>query len=403
MKTFKQAILVTAFFSPLTSQAGGLYLYEIGTNDVGFAAAGTAARAEDASTVYANPAGMTRLDGDQVTVAAQALYGKLDYKLDDNRAELNGKNPDNAIGWAPGASAFYSHSMDKDLKLGVGVYNTFGLSLDFGNNWAGENLVTEATLIALTVQPTVSYKINNDWSVGGGLTANYGYFKLKRDKILCDGTGDTSDGDWAYGARLGLMFQPSDSTRVGLVWGSQVNYDFNVDGTITLTALPGISRTITVDTTIKTPQQLMMSAYHRIDTDWAIMGNVGWQQWSKFADSTVETTATGTVTSKMSLQDTWHAAFGGQYTLNEKTKLNAGVAYDTSMYDSSSDVSFFLPAGDTWRFGTGVEYALSSQSDLGFAFEYASTEKISDSSRLIGGSYNHPELFFMAANYSHRF
>ena len=90
MKAFKKTILITAFLSPLASQAGGLYLYEIGTSDLGLAAAGTAARAEDASTLYSNPAGMTRLSGDQVTMAAQALYGKFDYELDGNGA-LSGK------------------------------------------------------------------------------------------------------------------------------------------------------------------------------------------------------------------------------------------------------------------------------------------------------------------------
>ncbi len=101
MKTFKKIIFTAGLLSPLASQAGGLYLYEIGTSDLGLAAAGTAARAEDASTLYSNPAGMTRLAGDQVTVAAQALYGKFDYELDGNGA-LSGSNPDNAVGWLPG-------------------------------------------------------------------------------------------------------------------------------------------------------------------------------------------------------------------------------------------------------------------------------------------------------------
>jgi long-chain fatty acid transport protein len=398
MKTFKKTILITAFLSPLGSQAGGLYLYEIGTSDLGFAAAGTAARAEDASTLYSNPAGMTRLSGDQATVAAQALYGKFDYKLDGNGA-LSGGNPDNAVGWLPGGSAFYTHSISNDLKIGIGMYGNFGLAEDFGTSWAGKNLVTKTTLMAATIQPTVAYKINDKWSVGGGLTANYGYLKLEREKLTGD-TGDTSDGDWAYGVRLGLMYEPTPSTRIGLAWGSEVNYDFNVDGSVTLL---GRTHTIPLAAEIKAPQQLMASIYHRLGSDWAVMGNIGWQEWSKFADSTLETDLTGTVTSSMQLQDTWHAALGGQYTLNEKTKLNAGIAFDTSMYQNQSDTSFTIPNGDTWRFGTGVEYALSTQSDLGFAIEYLRADSASDSSKLISGSYDHPEMFFMAVNYTYRF
>jgi len=105
----------------------------------------------------------------------------------------------------------------------------------------------------------------------------------------------------------------------------------------------------------------------------------------------------------MKLQDTWHFATGAQYTLNEKTKLNAGVAFDTSMYDNQSQTSFMLPSGDAWRFGAGVEYALSPQSDLGFAVEYLRVDSSSDSSTLISGSYDHPEMVFLAANYTYRF
>ena len=38
------------------------------------ASAGYTARAQDASTVFTNPAGMTRLDGTQLSLGAQLLY-----------------------------------------------------------------------------------------------------------------------------------------------------------------------------------------------------------------------------------------------------------------------------------------------------------------------------------------
>lgn len=119
-----------------TSQAGGLYMYQIGSSDLGFASAGTAARAEDASTIYANPAGMTRLSADQFTAGAQLLYGKVEYELNGNGL-LNGGDPGKDVGRLPGCSAFYSHSISDDLKIGVGAYGNFGLALDFGNSWAG--------------------------------------------------------------------------------------------------------------------------------------------------------------------------------------------------------------------------------------------------------------------------
>jgi long-chain fatty acid transport protein len=398
-KTFRKAILVASVSWPLASPAGGLYMYEIGTSDLGFAAAGTAARAEDASTVFANPAGMTRLAGNQMALGVQALYGDVEYELDGQGA-LAGSDPGNVIGWFPGASAFYSHSVSDRFKLGIGTYGNFGLAMDFGDSWAGRNLVGETALIAMTLQPTAAYRLDDHWSLGAGVTANYGYFKLEREPLLPGDTRSQDDGDWDFGARLGVLYEPTPSTRIGLTWVSEAEYEFDVNGTVTIGPL---THTIPLAAGITAPQQVMGSVYHRLNDRWAVMGNLGWQDWSEFAEATLETDNLGTVTSNMMLQDTWHAAVGVQYTLDEKTRLNAGVAFDTSMYEDQSQSSFTIPNGETWRLGAGMQYALSPQSDLGVAVEYVDSEESASPSALVSGSYVDPTMVFMSVHYSHRF
>ena len=398
-KMLKKAILATALALPVIAQAGGLYLYEVGTSDLGFAGAGTAVRAEDASTVYANPAGMTRLAGDQMVVGGQALYGKAHYDL-DGTGLLPGGNPDNAIGWLPGASAFYSHSINDRLKVGIAAYGNFGLALDFGNDWAGRNLADKAALMALTFQPSIAYRINDQWSLGAGLTANYGFMKIER-VALGGSNRKEDDGDWAYGARLGVMYEPSPSTRFGLVWNSKTEYNFDIDATVR-GIRPGVNHSLPISAEVPAPQQVMGSAYHRLDDRWAVMGNLGWQDWSKFGNTTLEVNG-ATTTGSMQVQDSWHAAFGAQYSYNANTKVNAGIAYDTSFYKHQNQTSFALPGGDTWRLGTGVQYTLSPQSELGVAFEYAHVEGSSDPSRLVSGEYDKVEMLFMSAHYTQRF
>lgn len=61
-------------FASTQAIAGGIFLYEVGTEDMGLAAAGYAARAQDAATVLTNPAGMVRLEGSQVLLGTQLLY-----------------------------------------------------------------------------------------------------------------------------------------------------------------------------------------------------------------------------------------------------------------------------------------------------------------------------------------
>ena len=150
MKTFQKAIFAAAILSPLASQAGGIYLYEMGTSDLGLAAAGTAARAEDASTVYSNPAGMTELTGDQVTIGAQALSGKFDYELDRNGA-LSGSDPDNPVGWLPGGTHFTRTASAMTLKSALAHTVILGSVEDFGSSWAEKSILTKATLMAVTL------------------------------------------------------------------------------------------------------------------------------------------------------------------------------------------------------------------------------------------------------------
>ena len=214
--------------------------------------------------------------------------------------------------------------------------------------------------------------------------------------------------DWDFGAWLGVLYEPTKATRLGLTWVSEAEYEFDVNGSVTidpdgpLGLIGPITHTIPMAAGITAPQQVTGSVYHRMNDRWAVMGNLGWQDWSEFADATLETDG-GTTTSSMLVQDTWHAAVGVQYTLNKKTKLNAGIAFDTSMYEDQSQSSFTIPNGDTWRLGAGLQYALSPKSDLGVAVEYADAEDNASPSALVSGRYDEPYMIFMSAHYSYRF
>src|SRR5579885_2594630 len=116
-KKNQPAIIAVAILSfsmvvslPQRGLAGGFFLSEIGTPDVGLASAGYASRAQDASTVFTNPAGMTRLDGSQLLVGVQPIYGREVF-TPDNRTTTSGTDGGNALVPLPGASIFYVRSI----------------------------------------------------------------------------------------------------------------------------------------------------------------------------------------------------------------------------------------------------------------------------------------------------
>jgi long-chain fatty acid transport protein len=71
LRAWPIALLALAATGAQPASAGGVLLYEFGTAEVGLAAAGYAARAQDASTAFTNPAGMTRLAGTQALAGGQ--------------------------------------------------------------------------------------------------------------------------------------------------------------------------------------------------------------------------------------------------------------------------------------------------------------------------------------------
>lgn len=371
-----------ALAAPL-AQAGGLLLYEIGTADTGLASAGYTARAQDAATVFTNPAGMTRLDGDQVTVGLQALYGRSSFEVDPSgtspRLGTNGGG--NAIGWLPGGGLFYSHSISPDLKVGLAATGNFGLSVKYDSDWAGRYRTQEATLMGVSFVPAAAYRINENLSIGASLNIMRGIFKSKvavNNLIGPDGQLELSDNVWGLGGNLGLLYEFDPSTRIGVNYNSQIKLDFNTQpkwsgigrGLNTLLGATGLNNA-NVDLGVTVPQGVNVGIYHDISPQLAVLGSVGWQQWSKFGevDIGIDSNNPISLTTQRDFKDTYHVALGGQYRLNQSLTLMTGIAYDSEFQDGNN-ISPAIPANDTWRFGIGAQIEESKSMNWGVNVEY---------------------------------
>jgi long-chain fatty acid transport protein len=195
---------------------------------------------------------------------------------------------------------------------------------------------------------------------------------------LGDGRLKLDDRTWGWGLNLGLLYEIDPGTRLGLTWNSQIDLDFK--GPAKFSNLgPGLNTVLrnrgTLDADIKVginvPQQAMASVFTQVNDRWALLGSVGWQQWSKFGRcSWVSKTPPipVSVTQNLNFKDTWHVALGAQHRLSEPWLLNFGVAYDSGM--QSGDVSPLLPVNSAWRFGVGGEQQLSKSTYWGIAAEY---------------------------------
>ena len=378
-------LALTAFFAGGPAWAGGIMLYQFGSPDVGVAAAGYAARAQDASTVFTNPAGMSRLDKSQVLGGLQALYGNVEFSP-NSATTVSGSDGGVAIGWMPGGSAFVVQKLNQDLSIGFGVLSYFGLSQSFDDNWVGRYYVQNSTLIGLTLTPAVSYRVNNWLYLGAGLNLMYG---ILDDQVAINNIGESrpdgqlkyDDRRMGYGANLGILVEPKPGTRFGLTYLSEVKLDFS--------AVPEFSRlgpalqrvlvnqgltTNDLDLKMNVPQMVMFSAYHEINQRWAVMGNVGWQDWSRFGkvDVGINSSNPTSLTVDNDYNDTWHMALGVQYrpAVESPWTFSGGVSYDSSAVDDENR-SVTVPMGEVWGFALGAQYAIKPNLTLGAAYEFA--------------------------------
>lgn len=389
-------IYLSLFCSPL-AQASALYFYEIGTEDTALAGAGQAARAQDASTIVTNPAGMTRLPDHMFTGGLQAMDGDVSYTLED---ETGRKSPGDIMRFFPNASAFYAQKVNDDLYAGIGLYGNYGLGIDFGN-WSGDRLIKKSTMVAMTLSPSLAYKLSDRVSVGGSVNVNYGFLSLTRN---VDGNDEKEkDHDWAMSYRLGLLIELTDQTRAGIAWTSKTEYDFDIDGKARFPNLPNVEYDLPISAQVRAPQQIMLSLVHDINKQWSVMGDLGWQDWSQFGAPQI--TVVGQEVDKSSrLKDSWHTALGVQFRPTEQWRLNAGVAFDSTVYNSQSDVALTLPTGDEWRFATGAQYQITPQSNIGAAVSYLHMQSSHvQSPSIYQGSYDNPYLWFASVNYSYQF
>lgn len=362
-----------------TSHASGIILYEWGTPDVGLASAGYAARANDASTLFKNPAGMSRLSGSEFQGGAELLFGSVSF-TPNARTTTFGTDGGNALPVIPEMSAFFTHKLTDRLAVGLGVLSYFGLAEKYDENWVGRYYLQNGAVLGMSLVPSVSYQLTDWLAIGAGANAMYGYLNSEvavNNLGLPDGQLKLQDEDWGFGANAGILIKLSERTRVGVSYLSRVNLDFKDTpeyvglGPVMAAALNRaglLTGQVNIGTTV--PQQVMAGVYHDLNDKWSVMLDGGWQNWEQFGMPTIAITSTTTksLTLDNDYQNTWHLAGGAEFRPNAQWALTGGVAYDSSPV-TDANRSVMLPVGTNWRFGLGARWQVSRSVNVGGAAE----------------------------------
>ncbi len=298
MKNLSKIVVASSLLTCAAAQAGGLYLYETTASDIGLASAGMAARAQDASVMAANPAGLANVSGKSFSGNLIGLYG--DAQLDTMTGDAG-----NVIGFVPMASAFYSQQVNDKWTLGIGLYGNYGLGLEYEGLLDNHLDIPTATIQALTIQPSASYRINDHWSVGAALGIQYGMYEVETKGAL---NFNDEDQDTQLNGRVGVLYEATPGTRLGLSYSSETEFEFDNSNSIA-------------------PQQLIFSAYHEVNDDLAVMWNAGFA----FDTSMYESQSNGDIT--VPTGKAYRIGTGIDYKLDSENSI--GFAFEAVLMESS--------------------------------------------------------------------
>jgi long-chain fatty acid transport protein len=266
--------------------------------------------------------------------------------------------------------------------LGAAFSSQFGLAADFSKEWVGRYYVTRESLLTSQINPTIAYRVNRWLSVGVGFTVIGGrlYSQAKVNTLrprLPDGNLQIESWDFEAGGNAGILLEPIPRLRLGITYQSPVNFTFGFNPHTSALG-PGLERIlkrngvtgVEANLGITEPQQMMASALYQLTPALALMGNVGWQNWSAFGQTTLGISATTQKSLAVNLHfaDTYQLAIGGQYRIAENWLWSAGFAYDSSPVSEANRVPT-LPLDRNLRYGTGIQYEINRDVTLGIANE----------------------------------
>lgn len=387
-------------------QAAGFQLFEQSGSGLGNAYAGGAAAAEDASTIFFNPAGMVRVPGHQLAAAVHFIQPTFEF---NNRGSttafgtpLRGTDGGNAgeLGVVP--NLYYVMDITPRAKFGLGVSVPFGLKTEYSDSSVVRYHAVKSELETININPAVAFKVNDIVSVGGGINLQQINAELTQAidfGTICFASGppfgvgplgqapctalgitpqnrdgkvklEADDASWGY--NLGILFTLPFDTRVGFSFRSSIEH--NLEGSAKFANVPTVFatspsfRNTSVSASVDLPEVASLSAYQQLNPKWALMGDITWTNWSRFKELRVRFAngAPDSVTPE-NWEDTYRLALGITYSANDAWKIRGGVAYDQSAVSTTFRTPR-IPDEDRIWLGLGASWKLFKQStlDLGY-------------------------------------
>ena len=379
------ASIASAFLATAgQAYASGFQLQEQSASGLGVAYSGMAAAVQDASTSFWNPAGMTYLQGRNVS-------GALHYIIPSTKFSNSGgstyANPPFSLGdggeggesaWVPALHGTWM--LNPQWTVGLTINAPFGLATEWDQRWMGQFHAIRSEIKTMNINPTVAFKVNNMFSVGAGIS----YQKLEAElsnavpgagalpgALLNPAVGKIEGDDWAWGWNLGAIIDFQQGTRVGITYRSSIDYTIKGDLSYDGVRSPLTPPPQNVKADVELPDTFSIGISHQFNPKLRVLADYTYTGWDSIKTLDIQSDATGALLTRTDLEfkNSWRAGVGVEYQLNQPWLLRAGIAYDTTPVQDAFRTPRLPDSDRTW-FSIGARYMPAPNWSVDFGYTY---------------------------------
>lgn len=386
-RTIITAALLAVVMAPSNLRAAGIELQE---QDARAQARALAVRAmlDNPATLFYNPAGLAYLDGFAISMGDTMVFPSFNF------SDPNGINPKastiNSLVPPPNAYASFATNIHEGGRLGagIGVNFPFGMTIEWGDDFAGRNLITKSELLIPEIMAAVSYSPVPALSFGAALVVSPAHVYISKFLGPQFGlVGDNGDpiedakvemaGDGVgFGFNVGLQARPTDWLFLGLVYRSGMTLNLEGDAHF---ELPGLSdrsgfRDQPVEAGFELPHIFAGGIGFKKGL-WYVEADVDYTLWSVFKEIplTLPQDTTGQLSQKIPefWKDAWTFRLGNHLSLGDRLTVSFGGGYDQSPA-TGEYLSPMLPDSDRifTGAGAGYEFDFGLTLDMAYTFTY---------------------------------
>ncbi|OBU18743.1 aromatic hydrocarbon degradation protein [Photobacterium aquimaris] len=364
----RSVITVAIAVASSQTMAAGFQLNAQSATGLGRAFSGDGVIADNASTMAKNPASMALFDAPALSLGVIAIDTDVHVK----NTKFLGKPVDDASigGTSYAPNIYYIQPINDKFSVGASLYSNFGTKTEFPSGYGKDQAINLGPLgqvspdlfggltdvKSVNLGLSAAYRINQHFSVGGGLDIIHGSGKLQRGNAQA--LNIDADGI-ALGYNLGAIYEYNQNNRFGLSY--RYSPTLKAKGDIHF-----MGKNLSHEKLIMPlPDMVEFSGFNKLNDKFAVHYSVQWIRWSEF--DTLGTTG-GVELNKYQWQNAWHYSLGGTYYLNNDWTLRAGYMHDTSAQDKRTSIS--VPDSARNWLSSGFSYHLDSKSTIDFGLTY---------------------------------